>query len=98
MKRQNTDPLAEDRSTKETRRKLIKAAEKAGGSLEHVDTPGWETSESAAQWVHDFRRAKDRFFATVRAIRQDNEGVDPDEVLRDMTEAAEAVRKAEGEK
>ena len=31
----------EDRMTTENRGKLIKAAEKAGGSLEHVDIPGW---------------------------------------------------------
>jgi len=39
------------------RRKLLKAAEKAGGSLEHVETPGWESSESAAEWVRASRRA-----------------------------------------
>ena len=44
-----------DRKT--CRRKLVQAAEKAGGSLEYVDIPGWESSESAAQWVHDSRRA-----------------------------------------
>jgi metal-responsive CopG/Arc/MetJ family transcriptional regulator len=43
---------------KEVRRlKLIKAAEKAGGSLEHVDISGWETSESAAEWVRASRRS-----------------------------------------
>lgn len=72
--------------------KLLKAAEKAGGSLEHVDTSGWETSEAAAQWVHDSRREKDRFFETIRAIQQDNKDADPDEVLRDVTQAVEAVR------
>ncbi len=44
----------------------------------------------------DFERfqqiAKEQFFETVRAIRQDNAGVDPDEVLRDVTAAVEAVR------
>jgi hypothetical protein len=43
-----------DRKT--CQRKLVQAAEKAGGSLKHVDIPGWETSETAAQWVHDSRR------------------------------------------
>ena len=38
-------------------RKLIKAAEKAGGSLEHEDTPGWENSQSAVEWVRTSRRA-----------------------------------------
>jgi hypothetical protein len=31
----------------------------------------------------------------VRAVRRDNEGVDPDAVLADVTEAVEAVRKEE---
>ena len=44
---------------KERRQKLVKAAEKAGGSLEHVDIPGWETSESAAEWVRALRRFDD---------------------------------------
>src|SRR4051794_36723894 len=47
----------------------------------------------------DFERfkliAKERLSDTVRAVRQDNEGVDPDEVLRDVTEAVEAVRQEE---
>jgi len=43
---------------KEVRRlKLLKAAEKAGGSLEHVEIPGWETSESAVEWVRALRRS-----------------------------------------
>jgi hypothetical protein len=37
--------------------KLVKAAEKAGGSLADVDIPGWETPESAADWVRVSRRA-----------------------------------------
>ena len=47
----------------------------------------------------DFERfqliAKERLSETVKAIRQDNEGVNPDEVLRDVTEAVEAVRQEE---
>jgi hypothetical protein len=39
------------------------------------------------------KRARERFFATVRAIQQYNKEADPDEVLRDVTEAVEAVRK-----
>jgi hypothetical protein len=44
------------KNSKTTNDKLIKAAEKAGGSLEHIDIPGWETSESAAEWVRALRR------------------------------------------
>ncbi len=36
--------------------KLRQAAHKLGGSLEHTDIPGWETSESAAGWVRNLRR------------------------------------------
>jgi uncharacterized protein (DUF433 family) len=42
---------------KEINRKLLKAAEKVGGSLEHEDTPGWESSESTAEWVRASRRS-----------------------------------------
>jgi hypothetical protein len=80
---------------KANQRKLIKAAEKAGGSLEHVDIPGWETSESAAEWVRSLRRADnerlERVFAKSRAIRQENEGSD----RRDVPEAVEAAREEE---
>ena len=51
---------------KEVRRlKLAKAVEKAGGSLEHVDTPGWESSESAAEWVRASRRSDDKRLARI---------------------------------
>lgn len=44
----------------------------------------------------DFERykkaAKDRFFEIIEEIQQDNKGVDPDEVLKDVTEAVEQVR------
>jgi metal-responsive CopG/Arc/MetJ family transcriptional regulator len=56
-KRRRSEFLTEAAEKEVRRRKLIKAAEKAGGSLEHVDTPGWETSESAAEWVRASRRA-----------------------------------------
>src|SRR3954471_15526881 len=42
--------------------------------------------------------AKARLFDTARAIRQEDEGVDPDEVLSDVTEAVEAVRQEEYER
>ena len=37
--------------------RLREIAEKAGGSLADVDIPGWETSESAAEWVRASRQA-----------------------------------------
>ncbi len=41
---------------KVARLKLRQAAHKLGGSLEHTDIPGWETSESSADWVRNLRR------------------------------------------
>ena len=38
------------------RLELLTAAREAAGSLVDVDIPGWETSESIAQWVHDLRQ------------------------------------------
>jgi metal-responsive CopG/Arc/MetJ family transcriptional regulator len=58
-KRHRSEFLTEAAEKEVRRRKLLKAAEKAGGSLEHVDTPGWESSESAAEWVGASRRADD---------------------------------------
>ena len=50
----------------------------------------------------DFERfqqlAKEQFFETVREVQQDNKDADPDEVLRDVTEAVEAVRQEEYER
>ena len=50
----------------------------------------------------DFERfqaiARERLFETIRAVRKDNEGVDPDRVLADVTEAVEAVRQQEYER
>ncbi len=56
-KRRRSEFLTEAAEKEVRRRKLIKAADKAGGSLEHVDIPGWESSESAAEWVRVSRRA-----------------------------------------
>lgn len=36
---------------------LVEAARKVVGSLADVDVPGWETSESAAEWVRASRQA-----------------------------------------
>lgn len=58
-KRHRSEFLTEAAEKEVRRRKLLKAAEKADGSLEHVDIPGWETSESAAEWVRALRRSDD---------------------------------------
>ncbi|HEY7037147.1 MAG TPA: hypothetical protein VH482_37850 [Thermomicrobiales bacterium] len=42
------------------RRRLLAAFDRAAGSLKDVDIPGWETSESAEEWVRDLRRAGTR--------------------------------------
>src|SRR5918912_1509457 len=55
-KRHRSEFLTEAAEKEVRRRKLIQAAERAGGSLTDVDTPGWETSESAAEWVRASRR------------------------------------------
>lgn len=55
-KRRRSEFLSEAAEKEVRRLKLIKAAEKAGGSLEHVGIPGWESSESAAEWVRASRR------------------------------------------
>lgn len=55
-KRHRSEFLTEAAEKEVRRLKLIKAAEKAGGSLKHVHTPGWEISGSAAEWVRASRR------------------------------------------
>ncbi|MBI2022417.1 hypothetical protein HYS97_01015 [Candidatus Daviesbacteria bacterium] len=53
----NRSKFLVEAANKELKRlKLIKAFHKVAGSLKDVDIPGWETSESAARWVHDIRR------------------------------------------
>ncbi len=44
----------------ELRRRRMEAFEAVVGSLRDVDVPGWETPESADQWVHDLRRESDQ--------------------------------------
>jgi metal-responsive CopG/Arc/MetJ family transcriptional regulator len=56
-KRHRSEFLTEAAEKEVRRLKLLKAAEKAGGSLEHVDTPGWESSALAAEWVRASRRS-----------------------------------------
>jgi metal-responsive CopG/Arc/MetJ family transcriptional regulator len=58
-KRHRSEFLTEAAEKEVRRLKLIKAAERAGGSLEHVDIPGWESSEAAAEWVRASRRSDD---------------------------------------
>jgi len=38
------------------RNRQLRALEEFAGSLKDVDIPGWETSESAAEWVRQQRR------------------------------------------
>jgi hypothetical protein len=42
------------------RRRLLDAFDRAAGSLANVGVPGWETSELAAEWVRNLRRAGTR--------------------------------------
>jgi hypothetical protein len=42
------------------RRRLLAAFDRAAGSRKDVDSPGWETSETAEAWVRDLRRAGTR--------------------------------------
>jgi hypothetical protein len=39
------------------RARLARIARRTVGSLADADIPGWETSESTAEWVRDSRRA-----------------------------------------
>jgi hypothetical protein len=49
--------VAEATAKEVARVKLLRAAEAALGERPTVDVPGWESTESAARWVHDLRRA-----------------------------------------
>jgi hypothetical protein len=49
--------LVEAAEEKLRRLRLITVAQRVAGSLKEADTPGWETSESAASWVHHGRQA-----------------------------------------
>ena len=51
--------FAEAVEEKLTRLRLARAARKAVGSLADVDIPGWESSESAAEWVRTSRKVDD---------------------------------------
>ncbi len=49
------DQFVADAVFEALRRLQLEAIEKFAGSLKDVDIPGWETSESAAEWVHNLR-------------------------------------------
>lgn len=42
------------------RRRLLEALDRAAGSLAGVEIAGWETSESAEEWVRNLRRTGTR--------------------------------------
>ena len=52
--------LAEAAEEKLRRVRLADVAKRAGGSLAEVDTPGWESSAAAADWVAASRKADTR--------------------------------------
>jgi hypothetical protein len=49
--------FAEAVEEKLVRVRLLQAVRKVAGSLEVVDIPGWESAETAAEWVRALRRA-----------------------------------------
>ncbi|MBI4318183.1 MAG: hypothetical protein HY675_06810 [Chloroflexi bacterium] len=55
--------FAEAVEEKLSRARLVKAARKLKGSLAGADIPGWESSESAAEWVRTSRRRDDEKLA-----------------------------------
>ena len=57
--RQRSQFFADAAREKLARARLLNAARKAAGSLAGVDVPGWGSSDEAAAWVHDLRRAAD---------------------------------------
>ena len=56
-KRERSKFVAEAVQRELKRRRLAAAAERAAGSLADVHIPGWETSESAREWVRASRLA-----------------------------------------
>jgi hypothetical protein len=58
------------------RQRALEAFDEFAGSLADVDIPGWETPESAAQWVRDMRYHPERLVDYLS--RLDNES-GPDE-------------------
>lgn len=56
-RRRRSKFFAEAVSEKLARMRRSQLAREAGGSLAHVDIPGWETSEAAVEWVRALRKA-----------------------------------------
>jgi metal-responsive CopG/Arc/MetJ family transcriptional regulator len=59
-RRQRSRFLAEAVREKLEHIRLVRAAERAAGSLQDVETPGWETSESTTEWVRSLRQEWDQ--------------------------------------
>jgi len=57
--RHRSEFIAEAIEKKLEQERLRKAAHKAAGALADVDIPGWETHESAVEWVRSLRREND---------------------------------------
>jgi hypothetical protein len=57
--RHRSEFIADAVAKKVAQERLRKAAYRAVGSLADVDIPGWETPESAAEWVRSLRREDD---------------------------------------
>ena len=58
--RRRSEFVAQALEEKLARLRLRAVARDVAGSLADVDTPGWETSESAAAWVRSLREAADQ--------------------------------------
>lgn len=57
--RRRSEFFVDAATEKMARLKLREVARKLGGSLADKENPGWETSESAAEWVRSLRRESD---------------------------------------
>jgi metal-responsive CopG/Arc/MetJ family transcriptional regulator len=56
-KKERSAFIAEAAAQELRRLRRIEALDEFAGSLKDVDIPGWEMSESAAEWVREQRRA-----------------------------------------
>src|SRR5919205_1139345 len=65
-KRERSKFLADAAAEKIARAKLARVAQSVAGSLDGVAIPGWESSESAAEWVRASRRADDAHLQTLQ--------------------------------
>jgi metal-responsive CopG/Arc/MetJ family transcriptional regulator len=57
--RHRSEFIADAVAKKVAQERLRKAAHRAAGVLADVDIPGWETHESAVEWVRALRREND---------------------------------------